>query len=139
MTYNGGQRWKIEHTDEFEDWWVTLTEAQQEALTERLRRLGDSGPALGRPLVDTLAGSRYPNMKERASAGGTLRVLFAFDPRRVAVLLVGGDKSGDWRGWYQRAIPEADRLYAAHLLALDSCRDRDEGDRNGEGLSDLDG
>lgn len=58
-------------------------------------------------------------MKElRASRGGALRVLFAFDPRRHAILLLGGDKSGQWNAWYRRAIPEADALYEIHLEEL---------------------
>jgi hypothetical protein len=62
-------------------------------------------------------------MKElRASKGGALRVLFAFDPRRQAILLIGGDKSGEWESWYRTAIPEADDLYDTHLQEL-----RDEG------------
>ena len=69
--------------------------------------------ALGRPLVDRIASSRLHNLKElRISvAGHELRVLFVFDPRRVAVLLLGGDKTGAWAAWYATAIPEAERLY----------------------------
>jgi hypothetical protein len=74
-------------------------------------------------LVDQISGSRYPYMKElRISKGGALRILFAFDPRRMAILLVGGDKSGRWERWYTEAIPLADTLYEQHLREL-----RDEG------------
>jgi hypothetical protein len=77
------------------------------------------GPALGRPLVDTLKGSQLPNLKElRVSKGGALRVLFAFNPLRTAILLLGGDKSGRWSEWYETAIPEAEMLYAEHLEEL---------------------
>jgi hypothetical protein len=115
--------WEVEYTDQFEDWWETLSVEQQEALVAAVGVLEDFGPGLGRPLVDQITGSRHQHMKElRVSQGGTLRVLFAFDPRRMAILLVGGDKSGRWRSWYRTAIPEADHLYDAHLREL-----RDEG------------
>jgi hypothetical protein len=73
------------------------------------------GPRLGRPFVDSIKGSRHHNMKELRSIGGNLRALFAFDPHRRAVVLLGGDKGGDWKGWYQRQIPRADALYDKHL------------------------
>ena len=79
-----------------------------------------NGPAEGRPLVDTVTASRLPNMKELRppSAGRTeIRILFVFDPYRSAVLLVAGDKSGQWNRWYRTAIPEAERLYEAYLDA----------------------
>ena len=71
--------------------------------------------ALDRPLVDTLAGSRLHNLKELRVPSGAIRVLFVFDPRRTAILLLGGDKTDRWREWYERAIPEAERLYADYL------------------------
>lgn len=113
-------RWEVEFTDEFEEWWNGLTEDQQDAITARVLLLGEHGPGLGRPLVDTIAGSRHANMKElRASQDGVLRVLFAFDPRRNAILLIGGDKSGRWKQWYEANIPVADDLYDEHLKALE--------------------
>ncbi|MFT7649187.1 MAG: hypothetical protein ACI8Y4_003944 [Candidatus Poriferisodalaceae bacterium] len=81
--------------------------------------MGERGPDLGRPAVDRIAGSRHHNMKElRASAAGVLRVLFAFDSRRHAILLVGGDKSGRWVEWYEWAIPAADDLYDIYVEEL---------------------
>ncbi len=68
--------------------------------------------------MDTISGSRHANMKELRPRGGNLRVLFAFDPRRLAILLIGGDKSGEWNAWYQRMIPLADDLYDEHLATL---------------------
>lgn len=111
--------WEIEYTDEFEAWWMTLTQTQQEALDDRVMLLADGGPGLGRPIVGKIARSRHPRMKElRASKEGDLRVLFAFDPRRHAILLIGGDKSGRWQEWYEEAIPKADDRYDAHLAEL---------------------
>ena len=115
--------WDVEVTDEFLDWWSGLEVGQQEALTDRIDLLGTRGPDLGRPVVDRVHASRHHAMKElRASKGGALRVLFMFDPRRSVILLLGGDKTGDWNTWYEWAIPAADELYDIHLAAL-----RDEG------------
>ena len=74
---------------------------------------------LGRPYADTVNGSRHPNMKELRTQhrGHPLRTLFAFDPRRCAILLIGGDKTGDAQ-FYERMIPLADRLYDEHLASL---------------------
>ena len=80
--------------------------------------LAESGPMLGRPLVDRISGSRYHHLKELrpGSAGATeIRILFAFDPHRSAVLLVAGDKRGRWRAWYREAVPLAEALYAHHI------------------------
>jgi hypothetical protein len=111
--------WEIEVTDEFEAWWDGLTSDQQESVTDRVGLLAERGPDLGRPVVDRIVGSRHHNMKElRASQGGALRVLFMFDPRRQVILLVGGDKSGEWQAWYDVAIPRADDLYDTYLAEL---------------------
>jgi hypothetical protein len=79
------------------------------------------GPDEGRPLVDRIRGSRIHNLKELrpASAGETeVRILFVFDPVRQMVLLVAGDKAGNWQRWYEVAIPLAEARYAEHLAAL---------------------
>lgn len=107
---------EVNVTDEFVEWWRGLTVEQQEHVSARVDLLEQHGSALGRPTVDRVKGSAFHNMKElRCSADGVLRVLFVFDPRRQAVLLVGGDKTGDWSSWYDRAIPQADRLYREYL------------------------
>lgn len=100
-----------------------MSEGEQEAVRAAVLWLEQRGPALGRPLVDTVKGSRHPNMKELRPPGGNLRALFAFDPRRMAILLVGGDKTGRWREFYEEKILEADRLYDEHLEEL-----REEGE-----------
>ncbi len=115
--------WEVEVTDEFIEWWEALSVDQQESVTDRVDFLAGQGPDLGRPVVDRISTSRHHNMKElRASKGGALRVLFAFDPRRQVILLLGGDKSGDWDTWYEWAVPAADDLYDRYLDEL-----RDEG------------
>ncbi len=111
--------WEVEFTDEFEAWWDGLDLGQQAAVAGRVELLAESGPDLGRPTVDRIVGSRHHNMKElRASADGILRILFAFDPRRHAILLVGGDKTRRWVEWYEWAVPAADYLYDIYLEEL---------------------
>jgi hypothetical protein len=111
--------WKVEYTDQFEDWWLTLSEQEQEALTAAVEALEDRGPALARPFVDVIQASRHSNMKELRPRGGHIRVMFAFDPRRTAILLIGGDKTGQWESWYEEMVPIADRLYDEHLGAIE--------------------
>lgn len=87
-------------------------------ITQAITTLAEEGPGLGRPLVDTIAGSKLANLKELrpGSTGGTeVRLLFIFDPQRRAVFLVGGDKAGKWSDWYKTAIPQAEQAYAEHL------------------------
>ncbi|HZZ44328.1 MAG TPA: type II toxin-antitoxin system RelE/ParE family toxin [Tepidisphaeraceae bacterium] len=112
-------KWNIELTDEFYGWWISLNDMQQDALQASIELLESNGPSLGRPHADTVKGSRHLNMKELRTqcAGKPIRTFFAFDPRRSAILLIGGDKTGDDR-FYDRMIPLADELYDAHLLEL---------------------
>jgi len=79
--------------------------------------LAEQGPQLDRPYADRIRGSKYHNMKELRPRGAakTCRVLFLFDPRRQAILLLGGDKRGEWESWYTEAIPKAERLYERYL------------------------
>ena len=121
-------RSSTQYTDEFGSWWDGLSEGEQERIAAAVELLEEHGPCLGRPVVDTLQASRYPNMKELGPRGGHLRVLFAFDPRRTAILLCGGDKSTRWDLWYAEAITPADRLYGQHLEAI-----ADEGRCDGQG------
>ncbi|MEV4627803.1 type II toxin-antitoxin system RelE/ParE family toxin [Micromonospora sp. NPDC049523] len=90
---------------------------------DAIDRLASEGPVLGRPLVDRVKNSRHHNMKElRPGSTGSseVRILFVFDPVRRAVLLVAGDKAGNWRGWYETAIPLADSRYDIHLAELET-------------------
>jgi len=110
--------WNIEATDEFAEWFSGLTSAEQISVVGKVTVLEELGPALGRPHVDTVKGSKYPNMKElRAQhAGKPYRVLFAFDPRQTAILLIGGRKGK--ANWYEKGIALADRVYASYLKEL---------------------
>jgi hypothetical protein len=111
--------WEVEFTDQFEAWWDGLDEAEQEAIAAVVGMLRTTGPTLGRPHADTVRNSRHARMKELRiqHAGNPYRVLFAFDPRRVAILLIGGDKTGDER-WYAVYVPIADALYDEHIATL---------------------
>jgi hypothetical protein len=115
--------WDVEYTDEFEQWWSALALDDQAAISVAVEALELRGPALGRPFVDTITTSAHANLKELRPRGGTIRVLFAFDPRRTAILLIGGDKRDRWDEWYAVMVPRADRLYDEHLESL-----RREGD-----------
>jgi len=116
--HNSAMSWEVEYTDQFEEWWVTLSEQEQTAIDKAVEALQRDGPSLGRPLVDTVHRSRHANMKELRPPARTIRILFAFDPLRSAILLIGGDKAGQWNAWYERMIPVADRLYDDHLQEL---------------------
>ena len=111
--------WALGVTVQFAEWHLSLGVREQKSVLYSLALLAEAGPTLGRPHVDSLRASRHPNMKElRTQHGGRpYRILFAFDPTRTAMILVGGDKTGDPR-WYDRMIPIADRLYREHLARL---------------------
>lgn len=116
-------RWEILETTEYAAWFEALTRKQQDAVLRRVQSLSEVGPALGRPYVDSLRGSRFKGLKElRIASGGHLRVLFIFDPSRRCVLLLGGDKSRDnmWNDWYTSAITRAETIYERHLRGEDS-------------------
>ena|SRR5215218_6332782 len=111
--------WQVEYTDEFEDWWNSLTEPEQDDIDVGVGLLRISGPHLKRPYADVVRQSRHSHMKELRvqHRGRPYRILYAFDPRRCAILLIGGDKTGQGR-WYDVYIPIADRLYDEHLAIL---------------------
>jgi hypothetical protein len=111
--------WDIEYTDEFGRWWGTLSEAEQESLAASVQLLEARGPNLGFPHSSGINGSRHSHMRELRTQhqGRPYRTLYAFDPRRSAILLIGGDKTGDER-WYEVQVPVADRLYDDHLQQL---------------------
>ena len=110
--------WGVEFTDEFETWWGTLDEEEQESVATTIALLQSRGPALPFPHSSDVKSSRHGRMRELRiqHAGKPYRVLYAFDPRRIAILLLGGRKGDD--RWYQEHVPEADALYDAHLEQL---------------------
>jgi hypothetical protein len=110
--------WTVRMDAAFDPEFEVFDDDVQDALLVAVRLLEIYGPQLGRPYVDTLKGSKFSNMKELrfGAADGVWRVAFAFDPQRVAILLVAGDKSGiGARQFYGRLIDRADERYAAHL------------------------
>lgn len=113
--------WDVEFTDEFEVWWSTLDESEQDAVARLVRLLEEYGPILPFPYSSGVEGSEYSHMRElRVQHGGRpYRVLYAFDPRSVALLLIGGNKTGQDR-WYEQHVPIADRIYKAHLGAINN-------------------
>lgn len=111
--------WEVEFTNEFGEWWDGLTEGEQEDVAAKVKMLRNTGPNLGRPHADQIETSRHANMKELIvqHAGNPYRVFFAFDPRRTAILLIGGNKVGDNR-FYKKMVPIADEIYDQHLLEI---------------------
>jgi hypothetical protein len=111
--------WEVEYTDEFFAWWSTLSEAEQNSISVAVGLLESEGPAVRYPYSSGIRGARHSHLRELRiqHRGRPYRVLYAFDPRRVAVLLIGGDKTGDDR-WYRTFVPMAERLYDEHIQVL---------------------
>lgn len=110
------ERWEVILLAEVEDWYLDLCERDPDTATkveQAVEMLADEGPTLGRPFVDKIAGSKHHNMKElRPTRSDThIRILFIFDPLRQAILLVAGDKAGNWKQWYEANIPIAEQRY----------------------------
>lgn len=111
----------VEYTDEFGNWWETLGEDEQEDVASVVGLLEEMGPHLPYPYCSGINGSRHGHMRELRiqHEGRPYRVLYAFDPRRTAILLIGGDKTGNGR-WYKQLVPIADDLYDQHLAELEN-------------------
>lgn len=114
-----GRPWGVYFTAVAEEWVLGHDDDDYIAMLAAIELLEEKGPALGRPAADHIEDSRHHNMKELCSFGAHLRALFAFDPHRRAIVLLGGDKRDDWTGWYERNIPIADDLYDEQLTKLD--------------------
>jgi len=112
--------WDVEYTDEFGDWWNGLTEDEQISLDASVRLLEALGPTLKYPHSSGIHGSKHGHMRELRTQhdGRPYRTLYAFDPRRAAILLIAGDKTGQDR-WYEENVPKADKLYDDHLATLE--------------------
>ena len=111
--------WCVEHSDKFGEWWDTLSEEEQIDVDAVVGLLEKLGPTLPFPYSSKINGSQYSHLRELRvqHAGRPYRILYAFDPRRVAILLAGGDKTGDDR-WYNTNVPIAEAQYEAHLRTL---------------------
>ncbi len=120
---------EVEFTDEFGAWWESLGEEEQDSIRDIVALLRDRGPLLGRPYADTLRDSKPANPKELRlqHQGRPYRVLFIFDPRRIALLLVGGDKTGNDR-WYEEFVPKAEQIYAQFLKEISEEKRKGEPD-----------
>jgi hypothetical protein len=112
--------WEVEYTDQFWEWYEELPDEQGDDVADVIDALVEYGPALRRPLVGLIETSKHHNMKELivGTGGCELRVLFIFDPRQTAILLLGGDKTLEWNRWYRREVPRADDLYDEYLQEL---------------------
>lgn len=114
-------RWEVVLVDEVASWFEELVDGQPETaelVAAAIDLLEEQGPALGRPIVDSISGSALANLKElRPGSRGRseIRILFAFDPARQAVLLVAGDKAGNWKRWYVHNVPVAEERYERWL------------------------
>lgn len=117
--------WEILFHDDFEAWFDEQEESLRESIAALLDVLEEEGPQLGRPYVDTVEDSVFPNMKELRiqHKGDPWRMLFAFDSERAAVLLVGGNKRGNKR-WYKEQIPIADKRFQQHIERLQKRKDK---------------
>ncbi|MEU6535300.1 type II toxin-antitoxin system RelE/ParE family toxin [Streptomyces sp. NPDC047000] len=119
-------QWEVILVAEVATWYDALVDEDwdsAEQVEDAIDVLAATGPTLGRPLVDRIKGAEQHHMKELrpgSSGRGEIRILFAFDPSRRAVLLVAGDKAGAWQGWYDANIPLAEKRYQGHLAELDS-------------------
>ncbi|MGL4860097.1 MAG: type II toxin-antitoxin system RelE/ParE family toxin [Enterobacteriaceae bacterium] len=115
--------WTVVFTSRFDVWLLEQDESMQEKVLASLSNLETYGPALSRPYVDTVKGSRHKNMKELRIqySGRPVRAFFAFDPKRQAVVLCAGDKSND-KQFYEKMIRIADEEFTAYLTVMEDKR-----------------
>ena len=121
--------WEVEYTNEFEQWWQALSEAEQIDVAASVALLEKLGPSLPFPHSSAINRSRHPHMRELRvqHQGHPYRVFYAFAPRRIAILLIGGDKTGK-KLFYEQLIPLADKLYTEHLQEIQGAtRHNDKG------------
>lgn len=111
--------WEVEYTDEFEVWWVKLDEEEQIDIDAVVSLLEEKGPHLPYPYSSDVKGAKYDALRELRiqHKGKPYRILYVFDPRRVAILLIGGKKVGG-RRWYDKFVPLAEKIYDEHFRSL---------------------
>ena len=107
--------WEVISSSEFEEWLRVQNSTDQEKIEAAVQALALGGPSLKRPLVGKVEGSYISNLKELIPMSSNIRILFVFDPMRRAILLLGGDKSIDFQGWYKKSIPRAELIYEKFL------------------------
>lgn len=113
------QKWTVEFTDEFELWWSDLTELVQEKCAVVVDLLAREGPNLNFPYSSDIKGSSIALRELRVQCcGHPYRILYAFDPTRHALLILGGDKTGNAR-WYDENVPRAERIYKQYLKEIE--------------------
>lgn len=111
--------WTILQSPEYKAWFRgRLIDPERDAIVAAALRLQQLGPALRRPLSGQIRTSRFSNMKELIPPAGNIRILYCFDSERRAILLLGGDKTDDWIGWYARNVPIADAIFERHLREI---------------------
>lgn len=112
-------KWEVEYTDEFGTWWESLSETEQDSVDASVGLLEQLGPQLGFPHSSQIKGAKHGQLRELRvqHQGEPYRMLYAFDPRRTALLLLGGNKQGDDR-WYETFVPLADKLFEQHVSEL---------------------
>ncbi|MFG2625324.1 type II toxin-antitoxin system RelE/ParE family toxin [Streptomyces sp. NPDC048473] len=116
--------WRLEMVGEVREWLLQLRKDDRgtaRLVGQAIQALVEEGPDLGRPLVDRIKGASIHHLKELrpgSTGGSEIRILFAFDPERCAVLLVAGDKSGQWTQWYRRSVPVAEARYDEWLAHI---------------------
>lgn len=109
--------WDVVFSEQITEWFSDLDQFTRTEVYSSIRLLQEFGPHLDRPYVGKIVGSKLKNMKELrpiTNGSAAVRVLFAFDPERKAILLVAGDKAGQWKKWYKKHIPLAEEIYARY-------------------------
>jgi hypothetical protein len=111
--------WEVEYTDEFGNWWDSLAPDEQDAVESTVDLLIQNGPNLDYPYSSKVYESRHNKMRELRSQckGRPYRTFYAFDPRRMAILLIGGEKTGNNR-FYDEMVPKADKIYDEYLKEI---------------------
>ncbi len=114
-TYSESGSWEIVIHPIVRQWLDSLRRSDYKKVFTALEALEEQGPNLGRPFADQVKNSRFKNMKELRPRGKNLRLLFAFDQNRKAIILVAGDKTNNWIKWYEQNISIADQRFSEHL------------------------